>query len=359
MSAAKAPAMTTRQAKRLNRKQTAQFEFTASQLRRADRQEEVEMREKKKQEKEQRRALNKRKREEQEEKQRAIKRRMLEEGKISIEDTWGRVTRKETKRINNVCIPTHSHKDSETVNLRRSRGRIALTTAIQRWIAIPRQSLRIQLIHTGCDTALSKRGTSPGFADAKEKEELLLLMDKFEDDIIVAEDATAEIIPSPPVEDDLAAGSFRSVLSEMTVANVNTRAQEKPDTTSVPEGSGLATPSKPRDPFADNDQLAWDKENTDPLHIYSSAKATPKAAAKLAITDGEKSEAGPSSCRKRLRPSTTDRIVDLNGSPRKLTASRDALVKPSPLTYINGKIMPALPRTGFTCEHPSSSSSSF
>ncbi|RMD39834.1 hypothetical protein DV735_g5297, partial [Chaetothyriales sp. CBS 134920] len=251
---------------------------------------------------------------------------------------------------------------------------------------------------------MSTRMTPPPSANTKEEEDV-----KFEDDIVVAEDATAEITLSQLAEDDLAAGSFRSVLSEMSVANVNTRAQEKPDTTSVPEGSGLATPSKPRDPFAEfnsgdfdqeddtdmdnktNNPLAWDKENTDPLSIYSSAKATIKAKAKLAVADdyGETSEAGPSSCRKRLlasqlhplsspskrrdgfedifdedfdtggenededdyfgddgiddatlmslstqRPSTTDRIVDLNGSPRKLTASRDALVKPSPLTYM-------------------------
>lgn len=94
------PPMTTRQAKRLGKKSTGQFRYSASQMRRADRREELEGRRQKEQEKERKKKENKRKREEQEEKERDAKRRLLREGKIHEEDTWGKVTASQP-RLNN------------------------------------------------------------------------------------------------------------------------------------------------------------------------------------------------------------------------------------------------------------------
>ncbi|RMZ89730.1 hypothetical protein DV736_g3044, partial [Chaetothyriales sp. CBS 134916] len=432
MAAAKAPAMTTRQAKRLGKKQTAQFQFTASQLSRADRQEESEKREKKKQEREQRKVLNKRKREEQEEKQRAVKRRLLEEGKISIEDTWARVTRSQSRLHSYFTEPIEqavkspttpstvvtvssedrggtpanrlvdAAEDKENQKYRPGDSQPKVLTSNHPPLAPPINSTdemsdchclkvashpcNLHLRHRSppmsssiksmpssmssaktknnvstvriksSGSSMSSHSASSETTDAKEKEELLLLLANFEDEIIVAEDETAEIVQGQPAESDARAesfsappDSFRSALSEMTVAN----------------------------------------ENADPLHIYT-AKAKMKATAKLAVHETEKSEAGPSSCRKRLlpsrphpckqddfediydedfdtgeddgfaddgvddatlmtlstqRPPTTDRIVDVHGSPHRLTTSRDVLVKPRPLTYTSGKTMPGLPPT--------------
>ncbi|KAJ4509176.1 hypothetical protein HRR83_007138 [Exophiala dermatitidis] len=87
------PPMTLKEAKRAAKKDGApQFQLTASQMERADRLEAREEQRKKAIEKERQRRENKRKRDEKEEKERAVKRKMLEEGRIKVEDTWGKVT---------------------------------------------------------------------------------------------------------------------------------------------------------------------------------------------------------------------------------------------------------------------------
>ncbi|ETN42706.1 uncharacterized protein HMPREF1541_01864 [Cyphellophora europaea CBS 101466] len=86
------PPMTTRQAKRAARKSTAQFKYSASQMRRADRIDELEERRKNLEDKDRKRKLNQRKRDEQAIKDREAQRKLLTEGKISVEDTWGKVT---------------------------------------------------------------------------------------------------------------------------------------------------------------------------------------------------------------------------------------------------------------------------
>ncbi|KAL2399715.1 hypothetical protein ABEF95_000607 [Exophiala dermatitidis] len=87
------PPMTLKEAKRAAKKDGApQFQLTASQMERADRLEAREEQRKKAIEKERQRRENKRKRDEKEEKDRAVKRKMLEEGRITVEDTWGKVT---------------------------------------------------------------------------------------------------------------------------------------------------------------------------------------------------------------------------------------------------------------------------
>lgn len=92
MATAALPPMTTREAKRAGKKRTAQFQYTASQHRRADRIDELESRRKALEDKDRNRKLNKRKREEQDAKTRAAQRKLLHEGKITLEDTWGKVT---------------------------------------------------------------------------------------------------------------------------------------------------------------------------------------------------------------------------------------------------------------------------
>jgi hypothetical protein len=86
------PPMTLKEAKRAYKKDSSGFKFTPSQLARADRQDEQEEKRRKALEKEKTRQDNKRKREDKAEKDRAVKRKMLDEGRITVEDTWGKVT---------------------------------------------------------------------------------------------------------------------------------------------------------------------------------------------------------------------------------------------------------------------------
>ncbi|EXJ89917.1 hypothetical protein A1O3_02984 [Capronia epimyces CBS 606.96] len=86
------PPMTLREAKRAYKKDGGQFRYTASQMARADRQDAREEQRKKATEKEKQRQESKRKRDEKQERERAAKQKMLEEGRITVEDTWGKVT---------------------------------------------------------------------------------------------------------------------------------------------------------------------------------------------------------------------------------------------------------------------------
>jgi hypothetical protein len=84
--------MTLKEAKRAHKKDGGPVRYTASQMARADRADAKKAQVKKELEKEKQRAANKRKREEKEERDRRVKQKMLEEGRISVEDTWGKVT---------------------------------------------------------------------------------------------------------------------------------------------------------------------------------------------------------------------------------------------------------------------------
>lgn len=86
------PPMTLKEAKRAYKKEAVGFQYTASQMARADRQDAHEEKRKKALEKERQRVENKRKREEKLERERAVKQKMLDEGRITLEDTWGKVT---------------------------------------------------------------------------------------------------------------------------------------------------------------------------------------------------------------------------------------------------------------------------
>ncbi|KAH0845733.1 hypothetical protein FOPE_11736 [Fonsecaea pedrosoi] len=85
------PPMTLKEAKRAYKKEGG-FRYTASQMARADRLDAREEKRKKELEKERQRAENKRKREEKLEKERVVRQKMLDEGRINVEDTWGKVT---------------------------------------------------------------------------------------------------------------------------------------------------------------------------------------------------------------------------------------------------------------------------
>ncbi|OAP65332.1 hypothetical protein AYL99_01304 [Fonsecaea erecta] len=85
------PPMTLKEAKRAYKKEGG-FRYTASQMARADRLDAHEEKRKKELEKEKQRVENKRKREEKLERERNVRQKMLEEGRISVEETWGKVT---------------------------------------------------------------------------------------------------------------------------------------------------------------------------------------------------------------------------------------------------------------------------
>ena len=451
------PPMTSRQAKKLNKKTAGQYRYTASQMRRADRREELENRRKRQEEKESKKALNKRKREEQGEKERSVKRRMLQEGKISEEDTWGKVTASQPRLNNFFKHPTAAVTRSQAVAARKLRVSAGAgdapvedaankenefgppdsqeetlvnqaTVVIQQPTDLGEEFSDIDLLkfmssqphlsqptppdsmnktprtRSRTRTTVSKvgimspsiikrkRSPSPDLADDQEN---VFPDNKSEAELRVAEDDSAEY-PSYVTPDlEAMAGSFsspskslRSVLSEMSVAKVNTRAQEKPDTTTAaPEGC-LPSPSKPRDPFAsfnsgdfedDDDEFTWDKENSDPLQ--TPGKVKPEV--KNACDGSDKIGAGPSTLRKKAPPRgfseqenfddiydfdfatseddfddevddaslmtlatqkpRSNKIVDLHGSPRKLTPNKDGLVKAAPLTFTPGKMMPPPP----------------
>lgn len=452
--------MTSRQAKRLGKKNVGQFQYTASQMRRADRREELEKRRQKDQEKERKKKENKRKREEQEEKQRASKRRLLREGKINEEDTWGRVTAsqprlntffkapetvkrsmsapeqathngisdscdsQEETLVDDTVLPRHeplsdSEKDLEYIS---DRDLLQLASS-QPHPSNPTPPVSFeerdhQKVKTGSQTAsrkrhsfttnkMSKRARSlspdEGAHDRQQGEDLEESLADFD----VAEDETAETDHAPvlhennPLMPHISHNSTsRSALSEMSVANVNTRAQEKPDSTSAPgDECGLPSPPKPAanlrssaedllamisptDFSDDDDELTWDKENTDPLdtpskdkgkkpassnpetkHSPSSSKkpATPGFSKFVdcedifdfdfdtASNDDEFDEGGVDDATLMAMAATQkpkpDLIVDAHGSPKKVSPFRNAIVKPAPLEYTPGRSMPAPPST--------------
>ncbi|KAK5057589.1 hypothetical protein LTR84_011589 [Exophiala bonariae] len=85
------PPMTLKEAKRAHKKDDTGFRYTASQMARADRQDAQEEKRRKALDKERTKKDNKRKREEKADRDRAVKQKMLDEGRITIEDTWGKV----------------------------------------------------------------------------------------------------------------------------------------------------------------------------------------------------------------------------------------------------------------------------
>lgn len=84
--------MTLKEAKRAYKKDGATVRYTASQMARADRIDAKEAKRKKEVEKDKQKVENKRKREEKEDKERSVRQKMLDEGRITLEDTWGKVT---------------------------------------------------------------------------------------------------------------------------------------------------------------------------------------------------------------------------------------------------------------------------
>ncbi|KPI41115.1 uncharacterized protein AB675_8214 [Cyphellophora attinorum] len=86
------PPMTSKEAKRAHKKDPIKFKFTASQLRRAERADELEARRQDVEGKERKRKANRRQREEKEARDREAQQKLLQEGRISVEDTWGKVT---------------------------------------------------------------------------------------------------------------------------------------------------------------------------------------------------------------------------------------------------------------------------
>ncbi|KIW69233.1 hypothetical protein PV04_05122 [Phialophora macrospora] len=86
------PPMTLKEAKRAYKKDGATVRYTASQMARADKIDAQEEKRKKALARDRQRVENKRKREEKAERERRVRQKMLEEGRINIEDTWGKVT---------------------------------------------------------------------------------------------------------------------------------------------------------------------------------------------------------------------------------------------------------------------------
>lgn len=84
--------MTLKEAKKAYKKEGIGIQYTASQMERADRFDEREEKRRKELDRERQRVDNKRKRDQKEARERAARQKMLEEGRITVEDTWGKVT---------------------------------------------------------------------------------------------------------------------------------------------------------------------------------------------------------------------------------------------------------------------------
>ena len=415
-------------------------------MRRADRREELEGRRQKEQERERKKKESKRKREEQEEKERDAKRRLLREGKIAEEDTWGKVTASQPRLNNFFKAPTivkrprsapvqATHKetsdgcdsqeetlvdnaplprpepleekdleyisDQDLLQLVSSQIRPTQPTPPDSFEERTRQTKTTetrtisQTKHRSTPVRMSKRPKSP----SPEHDNMQQNQEDFGDDSFpdfeVAEDDTAEPVPSHL--DDLDSPSpTRSALSEMSVANVNTRAQQKPDTTSAPiEDCGLRSPPSKRRKsaptstqhvlammaeadFEDDDELAWEKENTDPLDTPSKDKtklATPLKEFATPLPESSKKPATPGfgkfeDCEDifdfdfdtgddfdeevddatlmamaATQKPQSEVIINAQGSPKKLSPMRNTVVTPAPLQFTPRKSMPAPPLT--------------
>ena len=454
---AAAPPMTTRQAKRQGKKSAGQFRYTASQMRRADRREELEERRRKEQEKERKKKENKRKRDEQDEKERVAKRRLLREGKIAEEDTWGKVsasqprlnnffkapatvkrprsapvqaTHKEVSDgcdsqeetlVDNAVLPRPEPFESKDLEYISDQDLLQLVSSQSHHShPTPPDSFEDRESKTTIKTRstsqtknkptprmLERRISLPSQVDNKQQE-----TDEFDDesfpDFEVAEDETAEPLPSEleALNDLTSLSPSRSPLSEMSVANVNTRAQEKPDTTSAPAADcGLQSPPSKRkvapestqvvlalmadEDFEDDDDLVWEKENTDPLNTTTkeiTKQSTPKktstkdqaeSSKKTAIPgfgkfedcedifdfdfeageddfDDEVDDAMLMAMAATQKPKS-DRIINAQGSPKKLSPRRDAFIAPAPLEFTPRKSMAAPPPNSAYRQQPTPS----
>ena len=476
MPTAVLPPMTTKQAKKLGKKSAGQFRYTASQMRRADRREELEERRRKDEEKERKKKSNKRKREEDAEIEREAKRRLLKEGKIALEETWAAVSASQPRlndffrkptvstRLRPRSTPiessrqesTQSHKaksqshksqdvvpvagnvtgsvtasqpdpsiedlsDSELLDLlpsqhslhqnshptppdsleQEARSSTSLhkpdkphSSQMKRASLHNKQSRPKKSTHKMPRRA---RNTSPEPHDPC-VEDQAVEMDEYSEKIEVAEDETADADVSLLMaqQQNESFSSDRSVLSNMTIGQVNIRAADKPDTTSVSKDDiGLLTPSKqtvatsksrgsplrsevPGSPdfsdAEDNDEN-WDKENTDPIQtpakklkmsdkpssacgvpdktpfkssLQKAARGTPKPSSLQDIddmldidfetgnddefSDDELDDQSFAAIAATQKP-RSDKIIDPQGSPRKLTSSRDAMVQSAPLKF--------------------------
>ena len=365
------PPMTTRQVKKLGKKTTGQFRYTASQMRRADRREELEDRRRKEQEKERKKKENKRKRDEEQEKERSKRQQLIREGKIAEEDTWGKVTASQprlntffkgpesVKRPRNAPVqatdkestssdecdsqeetlvdpnnglprpdsfdekelgyiddkdmlqlassqmkpthPTPPYLFEERSNLTEAKSKTKPSTKSTKILA-PKKMLKRR-------RAATPEAEPP---DPKRQEYDEEEFPTFE----VAEDETAELIPAL----QKLKSPSRSVLSEMSVVNVNTRAQEKPDTTSAPaDDYGLQSPSNQNkilpnstqfhlgqlveEDFDDDEELTWDKENTDPFDTPSKDRTkTPTKPTSTKLRSPAKAASQPESSKRPVKP---------------------------------------------------------
>ena len=470
----------------MGKKTAGQFRYTASQMRRADRREELEERRKKEQEKERKKRSNKRKREEDAETEREAKRRLLKDGKIALEETWAAVSASQPRlndffrqpsvstRLRPRSAPiessrqespqshkaeSQSHKSKEVVPVAGNVTRNVTASQPDPLIEdlsdselldlLPSQHSLHQNSHPTppdsleqehhLSTSLHKpdkphlsqvkraslhnkqsrpkksthkmpkraRNTSPEPHDPCVENQAVEL-DEYSEKIEVAEDETADADISLLMaqQQNESFSSDRAVLSNMTVGQVNTRAADKPDTTSVSKDDiGLLTPSKqtvathksrgsplksevlgfPDFSDAEDNDENWDKENTDPIEtpakkvkvsekpslacgvpdktpfkssLQKAARGTPKPSSLEDLddmmdmdfetgdddnfSDDELDDQSFAAIAATQKPHSNN-IVDLKGSPRKLTPSRDGVVKPLSLDFTPKTAMPSPP----------------
>jgi hypothetical protein len=405
---AAAPPMTTRQARRLGKAQAAQFTYTASQMRCADRREELQDRKRRIEEKERKKKANKRKRELQQEKERTRTKQLLEEGKMDKQEIWGKVTASQP-RLNEFFNSKHTRATSvSTKNTENDSEYSQEDTLVdpnaavvpcfdrfddQALVYISDQDLQLASLqphspntlassvkphHSQSKKVSSDTNPSPSRKMLKRRRTSSAsslvqqtLAEGRPVDFEVAEDGTARL-EFPQAHDSTKTDPSRSVLSEMSVANINTRAQEKPDTTSAPlKDCGIMSPtvdlrtvSQSTDLFDfGNDELNWDKENTDPLSTPGKKdKCQQKVTAITALASQARSSKGPAvsgfgkfdDCEdifdfdfdtadvedddaeilvKATAHTSKSHVIDLQGTPQKLSPMKDAIVRPPPINF--------------------------
>lgn len=209
--------MTLKEAKRAY-KNDGGFRFTASQMVRADR---LDAREEKRQrelEKEKQRRENKRKREEKAEKGRVVRQKMLDEGRIAVEDTWGKVTSSQP-RLNKFFGPqpvpaTRSGLRQQVLNAededsRDDGARDGQKDKAQNYASnnVDPESKASEPPHN--EIVVSTRNHSPSLASQRQ--------------LLCQDDQTHESTGHDPRRLNQAVGSQTSALNELKASQVNAR----------------------------------------------------------------------------------------------------------------------------------------
>lgn len=292
------PPQTSKKARRAYLKSHQHFQFTATQLRAAERRDELEARAKKLEAKEERKKTNKRKRDDKEASDREAKRRQVAEGKLPPEAVLGKIAASQPRLNAFFSKPKATKLESLHESESDTDSEDSVFEEVERHI--PDQRARALSVQTEdledffssatsqCSTTMAQSLAKDNVQDATtlRADKVIVVPPKLQEveptlsqsaeqalldaqlssfgadldfDILEDQDADPVMLPAKitllatpskrkAAEADFVfvspAKSARSALSEMSPSKVNVRAQEKPDIFSVaPSSANLPSPS--------------------------------------------------------------------------------------------------------------------